>query len=143
VPDFKRLGELADKIGTAPAQVGSRQHIQRGRLVFPKSVTPPRMRESFERFDFELEPVDIGRLSALDQGPSGRIGPNPDASAYLPRNGRSLLPLDGIRTKLSHAMMPSSNTVDFPRRPTLISEAKSLVLILGPCVGLSCVLFRQ
>jgi 2,5-diketo-D-gluconate reductase A len=42
------------------------------------------MKENFERFDFELEPVDIGGLSALDQGESGRIGPNPEASAYPP-----------------------------------------------------------
>ena len=43
------------------------------------------MKESFEGFDFELEPVDIGRLSAPDQGESGRIGLNPDALAYLPQ----------------------------------------------------------
>jgi hypothetical protein len=42
------------------------------------------MKESFEGFDFELQPVVIVRLSAPDQGESGRIGPNPDASAYLP-----------------------------------------------------------
>jgi 2,5-diketo-D-gluconate reductase A len=57
-------------------------HIQRGHLVFSKSVTPPRIRESFERCDSDLEPVDTGRVSALDQGESGRIGPSPGASAY-------------------------------------------------------------
>jgi len=74
VLNFKRVGVLDGWMGTTPVQVAWRWHIQRGHLVFPKPVTPPRMQESFERFDSELELVDIVRLSALGQGESGRIG---------------------------------------------------------------------
>jgi hypothetical protein len=127
--DPKRLGDLDGWTDTVPAQVVLRPHTRRGHLVFPKSVTTPRVPERFDRFDSELESVDSVRLSALHQGKSGRIGLNLEASAYLLSNGQSLLPLDGTRTKSSHGVAPSSNAIDFPRRPTLISKAKTLVLI--------------
>jgi 2,5-diketo-D-gluconate reductase A len=79
------ITQLADKVGKPPAQVVLRWHIQRGDIVFPKSVTPSRMKENFELFDFELEAADVGRISALDQGEAGRVGPNPDTFAYIPR----------------------------------------------------------
>jgi 2,5-diketo-D-gluconate reductase A len=79
------ITQLADKVGKTPAQVVLRWHIQRGEIVFPKSVTPSRMKENFELFDFELEPADIARISALDRSERGRTGPNPDTFAYIPR----------------------------------------------------------
>ena len=66
------------------AQVALRWHIQRGDIVFPKSVTPERIRENFDIFDFELDPADVERIDALDRGQSGRNGPNPDVFAYVP-----------------------------------------------------------
>jgi 2,5-diketo-D-gluconate reductase A len=75
---------IADRVGRTPAQVVLRWHIQRGNIVFPKSVTPERIRENFEIFDFELEPGDIGRIAGLDRGEAGRTGPNPDTFAYVP-----------------------------------------------------------
>ena len=79
------ITELAAKVGKTPAQVVLRWHIQRGDIVFPKSTTPSRMKENFDLFDFELEPADIGRISALNRGESGRVGPNPDTFAHIPR----------------------------------------------------------
>ena len=35
------------------------------------------MRENFELFDFTLTPDEVAEISALDQGPSGRRGPDP------------------------------------------------------------------
>jgi len=78
------ITQIADKIGKTPAQVVLRWHIQRGDIVFPKSVTPSRMRENFELFDFELDPADIDEISTLDQGEDGRTGPHPDTFDHVP-----------------------------------------------------------
>jgi 2,5-diketo-D-gluconate reductase A len=75
---------IADAVNKSPAQVVLRWHIQRGDIVFPKSVSPDRMRSNFELFDFELNDGDMDAVSALDKGESGRTGPNPDVFAYIP-----------------------------------------------------------
>jgi 2,5-diketo-D-gluconate reductase A len=84
VLDDPVITAIADRLGRTPAQVTLRWHIQRGNIVFPKSVTPERIRENFEIFDFELEPGDIEQINGLDEGEAGRIGPNPDTFAYVP-----------------------------------------------------------
>ena len=84
VLDEPALASIADKLGKSPAQIVLRWHIQRGNIVFPKSVTPARIKENFELFDFELEPDDVERIDALDRGEAGRNGPNPDVFAYIP-----------------------------------------------------------
>jgi 2,5-diketo-D-gluconate reductase A len=78
------ITEIAERVSRTPAQVVLRWHIQRGNIVFPKSVTPERIRENFEIFDFELEPSDLEAIDALDRGEAGRTGPNPDQFAYVP-----------------------------------------------------------
>ena len=84
VLDDQTISQIADNIGKTQAQVVLRWHIQRGDIVFPKSVTPSRMRENFDLFDFEIDPGDMDEISALDQGESGRTGPNPDTFAHVP-----------------------------------------------------------
>lgn len=78
------LNEIGDRLGKSPAQVALRWHIQRGNIVFPKSVTPARIKENFELFDFQLEPEDVERIDALERGEEGRDGPHPDRMAYIP-----------------------------------------------------------
>jgi 2,5-diketo-D-gluconate reductase A len=78
------ITRIADKVDKTPAQVVLRWHIQRGDIIFPKSVTPSRMQENFELFDFELESGDVDAISGLDRGEDGRTGPNPDTFAYIP-----------------------------------------------------------
>jgi 2,5-diketo-D-gluconate reductase A len=78
VVDDPVVTRIAGAAGRTPAQVVLRWHIQRGDVVFPKSVTPQRIRENFALFDFELSNADIDALSALDKGEAGRTGPNPD-----------------------------------------------------------------
>ena len=76
--------EIADAHGKTPAQVTLRWHIERGDIVFPKSMREERMRENFEIFDFSLTPDQVAAISGLDQGEEGRTGPNPDTFDWIP-----------------------------------------------------------
>ncbi|WP_442942873.1 aldo/keto reductase [Nocardia sp. NBC_01503] len=67
---------IAEETSRTPAQVILRWHMQLGNVAIPKSVTPDRIAENFEVFDFELNQDQVARISALDSGT--RIGPNPD-----------------------------------------------------------------
>lgn len=69
---------VAERLGRAPAQVALRWHIQRGDIIFPKTMSPERMRENFGLFDFELDGDAMVELTELDRGEDGRIGPHPD-----------------------------------------------------------------
>jgi 2,5-diketo-D-gluconate reductase A len=84
VLDDPTITEIAEKVGKTPAQVVLRWHIQRSDIVFPKSVTPSRMKENFEIFDFELDSEDMDAISALDRGDRGRTGPHPDKFDRVP-----------------------------------------------------------
>ena len=75
---------IAKAYGVHPAQVVLRWHIERGDVVFPKSVHPQRMKENFEIFDFEINDEEIEALTALNRGEDGRRGPNPDIFDYIP-----------------------------------------------------------
>lgn len=78
--DDPRVVELAKRHGKSPAQVVLRWHIQNGLVVIPKSVTPSRLRENIDVFDFTLNDDDMRVLASLDS-PDGRVGPDPDALA--------------------------------------------------------------
>jgi 2,5-diketo-D-gluconate reductase A len=78
------LVKIADRIGKTPAQVTLRWHIQRGDIVFPKSLQRARMFENFEIFDFELTPDDLAAISGLNR--NERIGPDPDTNNWVPSN---------------------------------------------------------
>ena len=69
---------VARAAGVHPAQVVLRWHIERGDVVFPKSVNPARMRENFEIFDFEITDEELEALGELNRGEAGRTGPDPD-----------------------------------------------------------------
>jgi 2,5-diketo-D-gluconate reductase A len=84
VLDDPVITQIAAAIGRSPAQVVLRWHIQRGDIVFPKSVNPDRMRENFALFDFELDGSDMNAITGLDKGEAGRTGPNPDTFDYVP-----------------------------------------------------------
>ena len=84
VVDDDTIGEIASLVGRTPAQVALRWHVQRGDIVFPKSMNADRMRQNFEIFDFELQPAHLAALDELDQGEAGRMGPNPDTMDWIP-----------------------------------------------------------
>ncbi|MEV7681984.1 aldo/keto reductase [Streptomyces sp. NPDC088341] len=70
------ITEIAGRHEKSPAQVMLRWHIQLGNIVIPKSVTPARIRENIDVFDFELSSGDMAAIATLDRGL--RTGPNPD-----------------------------------------------------------------
>ncbi|RJL35719.1 aldo/keto reductase [Bailinhaonella thermotolerans] len=67
---------IAARTGKSPAQVVLRWHLQLGNIVIPKSVTPARIRENLDVFDFELTDEDMASIATSDRGL--RTGPNPD-----------------------------------------------------------------
>ena len=70
------IDDIARRVGKTPAQVILRWHIERGDIVFPKSVTPSRIRENINIFDFDLTGEDVEAISALNR--NERTGPDPD-----------------------------------------------------------------
>jgi diketogulonate reductase-like aldo/keto reductase len=67
---------IAEAHGRTPAQVMLRWHLQQGRQVIPKSVTPSRIAENFAVFDFDLVADELAAIDALDTGVRG--GPAPE-----------------------------------------------------------------
>jgi 2,5-diketo-D-gluconate reductase A len=72
------IARIAAEHEKSVAQVILRWHMQHGTIAIPKSARPERMAENFEVFDFELSSEEITAIDALDRGPDGRVGPNPD-----------------------------------------------------------------
>ena len=70
------ITDLAAKYGKAPAQVVLRWHLDEGRSALPKSVTPSRIAQNIDVFDFTLEPGELTAIDALDTGLRG--GPDPE-----------------------------------------------------------------
>jgi 2,5-diketo-D-gluconate reductase A len=74
--DDPTVGRIARRYGRTPAQVLLRWQIELGNVVIPRSVTPERIRQNIEIFDFGLDSADMADLAGLDA--DGRIGPHPD-----------------------------------------------------------------
>jgi 2,5-diketo-D-gluconate reductase A len=83
VNDDPTITEIAARLDRTPAQVALRWHVQRGDIVFPKSMRAERMAENFAIFDFELSDEDVATISGLDRGEDGRTGPNPNQMDWL------------------------------------------------------------
>jgi 2,5-diketo-D-gluconate reductase A len=83
VLDDPAIVAIADRLGRTPAQVTLRWHLQRGDVVFPKSVTRRRVEENFDVFGFELSDDDMATITGLNR--DERTGPDPDTFAYVPR----------------------------------------------------------
>ncbi len=82
VLDDPTINAIAKAAGKTAAQVVLRWHIELGHIVFPKSVTPERIRENIDIFDFELSGADVEAISALNR--DERTGPDPDSFDYIP-----------------------------------------------------------
>ncbi|AYC30207.1 aldo/keto reductase [Paenisporosarcina cavernae] len=72
-PSLVRIGA---KYGKSPAQIIIRWHLQHDLIVIPKSVTPERIKENADVYDFELSFEDMKNIDALNM--NERTGSDPD-----------------------------------------------------------------
>ncbi len=70
------VNQIAREINKTPAQVIIRWNIEHGVITIPKSITPSRIEENFDVFNFKLNDTHIRKLDELNKGK--RIGPNPN-----------------------------------------------------------------
>ncbi|MFM8774582.1 MAG: aldo/keto reductase [Actinomycetota bacterium] len=70
------IAEVAAKHGKSSAQVMVRWSLQLGNIVLPKSITPERIEQNIDVFDFELDDADMAAIASLESG--RRTGPDPD-----------------------------------------------------------------
>jgi len=75
-PQDPVIARIAETHSRTPGQVVIRWHLQLGNVVIPKSVTPKRIEQNLEVFDFELSDSEMQAIAGLDAG--GRIGPDPE-----------------------------------------------------------------
>ena len=71
------LIEIGTQLGVSPAQVALRWALDRGHVVFPKTLNRERMAANFDVFSFSLSPEQSARIDALDEGEAGRTGSHP------------------------------------------------------------------
>jgi 2,5-diketo-D-gluconate reductase A len=76
-----QITAIAQKHGRTAAQVILRWHLQLGNVVIPKSVTPSRIEQNIDVFDFELDADDLSAIAGLNNG--NRLGPDPDTLDWL------------------------------------------------------------
>jgi 2,5-diketo-D-gluconate reductase A len=76
VVDDPAIVAIAQAHSKTPGQVAIRWHLQLGNVVIPKSVTPQRIEQNFDVFDFELSAAEMQAIAELDAGE--RTGPDPD-----------------------------------------------------------------
>lgn len=74
--DSKLLQELASKYNKTLPQICLRWIFQQGISPLPKSITPTRLAENFDIFDFEITPADMALIANLPE--EGFSGQHPD-----------------------------------------------------------------
>ncbi|MEL6560999.1 MAG: aldo/keto reductase [Bacteroidota bacterium] len=76
VNDIHLLREIGNRYGKSPVQVTLRWMLQQNVVVIPKSVTPWRIAQNMQVFDFELTEAEMKQIALLDR--NRRLGPDPD-----------------------------------------------------------------
>ncbi len=70
------IQQLASKYNKTPAQIVLRYDVQHGVVTIPKTMTPSRMTENLDVFDFALADEEMAQLDAMNDGL--RCGPDPE-----------------------------------------------------------------
>ena len=78
--DAAAVTSVAERLGVTTGQVVLRWHVQAGRIVIPKSVTPERIASNLDLFSFELTDEDVAAIDGLDS--DERIGADPATAAF-------------------------------------------------------------
>ncbi|WP_144789590.1 aldo/keto reductase [Lysinibacillus fusiformis] len=76
VLDDSTIVEIGKEIDKTAAQVVLRWHLQNDTLIIPKSVTPSRIEENAQIFDFELTQTQMDKITSLNR--NQRFGQDPD-----------------------------------------------------------------
>lgn len=76
VLDNSTILEIAQELGKSAAQVVLRWHLQKDTLIIPKSVTPSRIEENAQIYDFELTQAQMDKMATLNN--NQRFGQDPD-----------------------------------------------------------------
>lgn len=75
------ITEIAQAHDATPAQVVIAWHLAHGIIVFPKSVTPERIKSNFAATEVKLSDEEIARIDGLSRE-DGRIGPDPKTADF-------------------------------------------------------------
>ncbi len=74
--EIELLQDLAKKYEKTISQIVLRWDLQMGVVTIPKSVTPSRIKENADIFDFEISKEDMDRIQQLDKGLRAGSDPN-------------------------------------------------------------------
>jgi len=74
------IGEIATEAGRSEAQVVLRWALQQDIIVIPKSITPARIEQNGQLFDFDLDAGQMARIDAIDR--EERLGPDPSDFSF-------------------------------------------------------------
>lgn len=80
VSGVDEINKIADKYGKSASQIAIRWSLQMGFLPLPKSVTPSRIRDNLNVFDFKLTAEEVETLKNLT-GCAG-LAPDPDTMPF-------------------------------------------------------------
>lgn len=70
------IQNIAKSYSKSPAQVVLRWHLQNNTIIIPKSVTPSRIEENFQVFDFELSSEEMEQINQLNRNRRKGAHPN-------------------------------------------------------------------
>ncbi len=74
IVSVSEVQNIAEKYNKSAVQIALRWNLQHQVITIPKSITPERILENTQVFDFKLSQTEMDLLDALDQGK--RFGSN-------------------------------------------------------------------